>query len=167
VHRVTERLIAYAPAGTREGGWLLVNIYAYECTVPIDSQGTRMAIVIRPLRNGLHTLIGQVYLLPDSLGGASNKARDDPCQKQFDLYWHPQDLLVAIWHHDHRTPGIATSFSVADWLDMRICIEEGSSFARGPHAISDAARRNIDDQETVFLNTKISLSSGVDREPVD
>jgi hypothetical protein len=126
-----DRIIAYGPPDTKKGDWILWHTsfatFQWNSTIKYSV----IAITIRPLANGTHGLVGFVYLNPKKMeASALRKIR--PYLKQFDIYWHAQDLLLMEWHYSKQRPEVCSSSAMSSWLQMRICIEEGSSFAQGP-----------------------------------
>jgi hypothetical protein len=129
-----DRLIAYGPPDTKQGDWILwhTSFPDFEWTPTIKNSA--IAVTVRPLANGTYGLVGLVYLESKWMDArVMRKIRLH--LKQFDIYWHAQDLLLMEWHHSTQREDDFSSRALSEWLKMRICIEEGSSFAQGPHVM--------------------------------
>jgi hypothetical protein len=129
-------VIAYGPRDTVEGDWILWHTTYPSVQWNPTIKDSNVAIIIRPLPNGTHGVVGHVYLIPKRMGHFSSATRRiRPQLKQFDIYWHAEDLLLMEWHSSEQRPSDPSLSDVREWLQMRICVEQGSSFAKGPHDV--------------------------------
>jgi hypothetical protein len=149
--------IAYGPQDAKAGDWILWHTTYPNVQWNPTIKDSNVAIIIRPLPYGTYGLVGHVYIATKIGDYSSAMRRIRPHLKQFDIYWHAEDLLLMEWHVSEQKPSnpsldaedsllLGWHYSgqrpfdpaldaMREWLQMRICVEEGSSFAKGPHDV--------------------------------
>ncbi|KAI8936260.1 hypothetical protein NX059_006682 [Plenodomus lindquistii] len=117
------REVGLAPNNIKPGDWLLLD------DEKIRHRDEFPVIIARPTDSERFSLIGHADLSFDP-----STFLDNFClwvsRPEFKISWHPEDLLLFAWsfiHHEFYQPGRE---QIAEWLDLKICGSEGSSYAQ-------------------------------------
>ncbi|OAL57164.1 HET-domain-containing protein [Pyrenochaeta sp. DS3sAY3a] len=124
--------VAYAAAVTQVGDWLLISDEEdYEIRRPI-------VLIARHHPDGKYVIIGKGYLYNEHVGMGYTFHFDPKDWKilgrllytDFDAHWHPEDLFLMEWAWIHHTQSLFPQKreNLEDWLELRICGTEGSSY---------------------------------------
>jgi hypothetical protein len=112
---------AYVPSDTAANDWLLVS----------KAGPTRCprAMIVRPsstLLSYQYTIIGQASINHNGIREPIPLAR---CE-HYTPHWHPEDLLLLEWSYLHREQCPQSQVSLANWLELRVCAYEDSSYVQ-------------------------------------
>lgn len=125
-------LVAYATAVTQVGDWLLIsNEEDHRIRRP-------MVLIARHCPDGKYAIIGKGYLHSEREAQGYPFHVDPQFWKilarllctDFEAHWHPEDLFLMEWAWMHHTQSYTPQKReiLEDWLEMRVCGTEGSSY---------------------------------------
>lgn len=129
---------AFAPKGTRASNWLLTSDNRQYTASDV------LALVVKfpETNSGQYRIIGQASICYENLESIIPLLE----WEDFSATWSsPEDLFVLEWSHYNRTCGDLSSNEITQWLRLRVCATEESSYFQGP------SLEPIEDSDSPYL----------------
>jgi hypothetical protein len=115
-------LYAFASKDTRAGDWLLTS---FNGSLTMKN-ALNMTVRASGADAGRYSIVGHAAMYEDFEGDLFSFHAGE----RFQAHWHPEDLLLFAWNYIHRVSCARSWESIADWLNLNICANKGSSWAR-------------------------------------